>query len=82
MAITISNLSRLQLDENYNEFTLKEVDFAIPPFADMAVAVAASTFAGCLTVNISYIEPIVSRDFVEQLTDDALALLEVFLTNS
>jgi len=81
-AITISNLGRLQLDENYNEFTLKEVDFAISPFADMAIAVAASTFAGCLTVNMSFIEPLVSRDFVEQLTDDALALLDVFLTSS
>jgi len=77
--ISISNLGRLQLNENYNEFTLKDVDFTISPFADMAMAVAASTFADCLTINTSFIEPLVSRDFASQLTDDALALLKTYL---
>jgi len=80
--ITISNLGRLQLDENYNEFILKKVNFAISPFGDAAIAVAASTFAGCLTINMSFIEPLINRDFVEQLTDDALALLGLSSTDN
>lgn len=79
--ITISNLGRLQLEESYDEFILKEVDFAISPFGETAIAVAASTFARCLTLNVSFIEPLIDRNFAEQLTDDAIALLDVLPTS-
>lgn len=74
--LTISNLGRLRFDDGNNEFILKEVDFTISPFGDAAIAVGASTFAGQLTINLSFIEPLIRRDYAEQLIDEALARLD------
>jgi hypothetical protein len=75
-AIGVTNLGRLPVDEHHGPLTLSNLHGAVGLGVVGPLAACCSTFAGRLTWNLLYVEPLLARERAETIGRRALAHLQ------
>lgn len=72
-ACGVTNLGRIDLPSRFGPLTVERMSVAVGVSAVGSLSIAASSYAGALTLNFIYIEPLLERAMVERLADRTVA---------
>ncbi|GLU49113.1 hypothetical protein Nans01_34640 [Nocardiopsis ansamitocini] len=73
--LCLSNIGVQPIPESVGGFTVVDADFAAGISVTGVLVVAATTTHGCLSLNFTYVDGLVSRDRAERIADDSLDIL-------